>query len=101
MPEMKILKQSSSCDLFSNLTAVNRLQQSYKTRVMVYNATGNSSTPTSVMIPSGNDLVDVYVDNFQITSPEEYLTYDILVFDVEYYYIGADRGKMYVTLVRE
>ncbi len=103
MPEMKILKQTKSCDLFTNLTAVNQLKKSYKTRVMVSNATGNSTQPTSVRIPAGNSLVDVYVDNFRISSPSEYLTRDVLVFEVEYYLPTASggKGKMYVTLVRE
>lgn len=100
MPELKVLQQSASCDLFE-LSAVSRLDHSFKTRVMAYNATGNSSTPTSVMIPAGNADADVYVDNFLISSPAEYLTYDVLVFDVEYYYMPDGKGKMYVTLVRE
>ena len=103
MPEMKILKQSKSCDLFTGLTAVTQLKKSYKTRVMVSNATGNSTNPTSVRIPAGNSLVDVYVDNFRISSPAEYLTRDVLVFEVEYYVPTAagKKGKIYVTLVRE
>ena len=103
MPEMKILRQSASCNLFTDLHTVEALKQSYKTRVMVHNATGNSNTPTSVMIPAGNDLVDVYVDNFRISSPAEYFTYDVLVFEVEYYLpaTAGGKGKMYVTLVRE
>lgn len=100
MPEMKILKQSASCDLFAGLDAADMLERSYKTRVMTYNATGNSTSPTSVFIPSGNGLVDVYVDNFLINTPVEYFTYDVLVFDVEYYYTPG-KGKLYVTLVRE
>lgn len=103
MPEMKILKQSKSCDLFTGLTAVAQLKRSYKTRVLVSNATGNSTNPTSVRIPAGNSLVDVYVDNFRISAAAEYLTRDVLVFEVEYYLPTAagGKGKMYVTLVRE
>ncbi len=103
MPEMKILKQTKSCDLFTNLTAVAQLKRSYKTRVMVSNATGNSTQPTSVRIPAGNSLVDVYVDNFRISAAAEYLTRDTLVFEVEYYLptTTGGKGKMYVTLVRE
>lgn len=103
MPEMKILKQSVSCDLFADLDAADRLERSYKTRVMTYNATGSSTQPTSVFVPNGNSLVDVYVDNFLINTPVEYFTYDALVFDVEYYLPTASggKGKMYVTLVRE
>lgn len=103
MPEMKILKQSKSCDLFTGLPAVAQLKKSYKTRIMVSNATGSSTKPTSVRIPAGNSLVDVYVDNFRISSPAEYLTRDVLVFEVEYYLptTAGGKGKMYVTLVRE
>lgn len=103
MPELKILKQTKSCDLFTGLAAVTQLKKSYKTRIMVSNATGNSTNPTSVRIPAGNSLVDVYVDNFRISSPAEYLTRDVLVFEVEYYLpaTAGGKGKMYVTLVRE
>lgn len=101
MPELKVLKQSGSCQLFSSLNLAGNLDRAYKTRIMTYNMTGSLMTPQTITIPAGESGIDVYVDNYLIDAPVEYKTYDILVFDVEYYHIGDGEGKLYVTLVRE
>lgn len=101
MPELKVLRQSGPCALFSDVALGTNLDRSFKTRVLAYNTTGNPLSPQTLTIPAGTSGIEVYVDNYRIDAPVEYTTYDILVFDVEYYHIDAGQGKLYVTLVRE
>ena len=69
---------------------------------MTHNTSGNAATPKEVYIPASTAELDVYVDNYRIDLPVTYYTYDALVFDVEFYYIGEDvTPKLYVTLIRE
>lgn len=101
-PVLKVLRQESNCDLISGLDGVANVKQSFRTRVMTYNTSGNPSAPKEVYIPASAAGLDVYVDNFRIETPVTYYTHDVLVFDVEFYYLGADvTPKLYVTLVRE
>lgn len=101
-PILKVLRQSGNGDLFADLNMVSFLKKSYRTRVMTHNTSGNAATPKEVYIPASTAELDVYVDNYRIDLPVTYYTYDALVFDVEFYYIGEDvTPKLYVTLIRE
>lgn len=101
-PLMKVIKQSGDCDLIKDLNLVSNLKKSYKTSVLTYNTSENIATPKSVIIPASTVGLDIYVDNLKTDAPIEYFTYDVLVFEVEYFYLGESiNPKLYVTLVRE
>lgn len=101
-PILKVLRQNGNCDLFADLNLVAALKKSYRTRVMTYNTGGAPDNPKEVYIPASTAGLEVYVDNYRIDLPVTYYTYDALVFDVEFYYLGADvTPKLYVTLIRE
>lgn len=101
-PLLKVLRQSSDGALFTALDQARELKKSYRCRVMTYNENGNINTPTEVYIPASTSDLNIYVDNVNIEEDVTYYTYDALVFDVEYYYLGNGiTPKMYVTLIRE
>ncbi len=103
-PILKVLRQSGNNDLFTGLSLVSSLNKSYRTRVMTYNtdADADPDNPKEVYIPASTAGLEVYVDNYRIDQPVTYYTYDALVFDVEFYYLGEDvTPKLYVTLIRE
>lgn len=101
-PILKVLRQNGNCDLVADLNLVSFLNKSYRTRVMTYNMSGTAATPKEVYIPASTAGLEVYVDNYRIDTPVTYYTYDTLVFDVEFYYLGKDvTPKLYVTLIRE
>ena len=101
-PLLKVLRQSQSCDLITALNQASELKKSYRCRVMTYNTSGDASAPTEVYIPASTTDLDIYVDNVKIDETVTYYTYDVLVFDVEFYYLGDGvTPKLYVTLIRE
>lgn len=101
-PLLKVLRQSSDGALFTAIDQARELKKSYRCRVMTYNENGNINTPTEVYIPASTDKLNIYVDNVRVEEDVTYYTYDALVFDVEYYYLGNGiTPKMYVTLIRE
>ncbi|MDE7104190.1 MAG: hypothetical protein K2O46_08100, partial [Bacteroidales bacterium] len=101
-PILKVLRQDGHCDLFSALNLASQMKKSYRARVMTYNTGGNPMTPKEVYIPASTAGLDIYVDNYHMDVPVVYYTYDALVFDVEFYYLGDDiTPKLYVTLIRE
>ena len=101
-PLLKVLRQSSNGALFTAIDQTRELKKSYRCRVMTYNENGNINTPTEVYIPASTDKLNIYVDNVRVEEDVTYYTYDALVFDVEYYYLGNGiTPKMYVTLIRE
>ena len=101
-PLLKVLRQSSNGALFTNLDQARELKKSYRCRVMTYNESGDVNTPAEVYIPASTDKLNIYVDNVRVEEDVTYYTYDALVFDVEYYYLGDGiTPKMYVTLIRE
>ena len=101
-PILKVLRQDANCDLFSALDRASQLKRSYRARVMTYNTGGNPMNPKEVYIPASTAGLDIYVDNYRMDVPVVYYTYDALVFDVEFYYLGDDMTpKLYVTLIRE
>lgn len=101
-PILKVLRQDGNCDLFANLNQASLLKRSYRARVMTYNTGGDPTRPKEVYIPASTAGLEVYVDNYPIAAPYIYYTYDALVFDVEFYYLGDDTTpKLYVTLIRE
>lgn len=101
-PILKVLRQDANCDLFSALDRASLLKRSYRARVMTYNTGGNPTSPKEVYIPASTAGLDIYVDNYRMDVPVVYYTYDALVFDVEFYYLGdGTTPKLYVTLIRE
>lgn len=101
-PILKVLRQDDYCDLFSALHLASQLKKSYRARVMTYNTSGDPTSPKEVYIPASTAGLDIYVDNYRMDVPVVYYTYDALVFDVEFYYLGDDTTpKLYVTLIRE
>ena len=101
-PILKVLRQDGHCELFSALERASMLKRSYRARVMTYNNGGNPMNPKEVYIPASTAGLDIYVDNYHMDVPVVYYTYDALVFDVEFYYLGDDTTpKLYVTLIRE
>ena len=101
-PILKVLRQDANCDLFSALDRASLLKRSYRARVMTYNTGGNPTSPKEVYIPASTAGLDIYVDNYRMDMPVVYYTYDALVFDVEFYYLGnGTTPKLYVTLIRE
>ena len=101
-PILKVLRQDANCDLFADLNRASQLKRSYRARVMTYNTGGNPMNPKEVYIPASTAGLDIYVDNYRMDVPVVYYTYDALVFDVEFYYLGDDMTpKLYVTLIRE
>ena len=101
-PILKVLRQDANCDLFSALDRASLLKRSYRARVMTYNTGGDPMNPKEVYIPASTAGLDIYVDNYRMDVPVVYYTYDALVFDVEFYYLGdGTTPKLYVTLIRE
>lgn len=101
-PILKVLRQDGPCNLFSALNLASQLKKSYRARVMTYNTGGDPASPKEVYIPASTAGLDIYVDNYHMDVPVVYYTYDALVFDVEFYYLGDDATpKLYVTLIRE
>lgn len=101
-PILKVLRQDGHCALFSALHLASQLKRSYRARVMTYNTSGDPTSPKEVYIPASTAGLDIYVDNYRMDVPVVYYTYDALVFDVEFYYLGDDTTpKLYVTLIRE
>ncbi len=101
-PLLKVLRQSNSSYLFTDLSQASALKKSYRCRVMTYNESGDAANPTEVYIPASTSDLSIYVDNVKIDENVTYYTYDALVFNVEYYYLGDGiTPKMYVTLIRE
>ena len=101
-PILKVLRQDANCDLFSALDRASLLKRSYRARVMTYNTGGDPMNPKEVYIPASTAGLDIYVDNYRMDMPVVYYTYDALVFDVEFYYLGdGTTPKLYVTLIRE
>ena len=101
-PILKVLRQDANCDLFSALDRASLLKRSYRARVMTYNTGGDPTSPKEVYIPASTAGLDIYVDNYRMDVPVVYYTYDALVFDVEFYYLGdGTTPKLYVTLIRE